>query len=255
MSTIIIVVAVIFILYILPNLTEKEDKRKKSSSKKSVTDYYSESNKKQIVKSTTNYYTENNKKEVDTTERIPTVAALIKAVNSIEDVKQFIKRQNEVDNNLSNYNTDREYDRNVKLCERYQDAFSALDRKILFYQYIPDIDLETDSSELINAYRIYSIQDYKLNKRKLKEGCWNEIYALDLSELDKVEDAGEPKPKYFKSLIEFRKIIESSSSVEEKYKDIFDLVTSDSLFYYEFFRNKSYNLETQCKKWAKGEVV
>ena len=167
--------------------------------------------------------------------KIPTVSELVKSVNTVEEFRDFEKKCDEICE-LSRRNLEDKY--YEKLYDRYENAFSKIDyklfRKIFYYEYVPRIDIETPLKKLNMAHTPFTIEEYKLKKRGTEQSEWEIITGSQLMGEMKIEEIIK-KPQYFDSLIEFRKIIESKLSLNEKNTAITELVKGNNSFASEFF--------------------
>lgn len=183
-------------------------------------------------------------------EKIPTVAELAKEVETIEDFKVFERKQEEVYNKFSEDFDNKYYER---LYGRYEDAYAKISEKIsekaFFYQYTPCIDLDTPLKNLSMAFAHFTPDDYKLKKKGTSIDDWQEITGSELMNGGKVEDALEKKPEYYQALIEFREVIESKLTLQEKHLKIIEIAKNNLSFRKEFFEGDESLLERHCLTW------
>lgn len=162
---------------------------------------------------------------------IPTLAALVKSVNTIEEFEAFEKKYDEI-STLHSQDFDNKY--NERLYRRYESAFAdisnKLSDKIFYYQYIPDIDLDSKLEEVLNAYKVFTPEEYKVKKKKTEEGDWNEITGNELMGGTKLENVVAKKPNYYDALVEFRQIVESKITASEKYTKLSHLISNNFNF-------------------------
>ena len=141
---------------------------------------------------------------------IPTVAELVRGVNTIEDFEKFDKKHEEIDRN---FGKDYSNKQNEKLYLLYENAADKIDKKlsdkIFYFQYLPEIDLETSNKDLLNAFEICTSEQYKV-KKKENSNSWEEIDGSELMQGKKIEEYLLKKTDYFDVLVQFRKIVESN---------------------------------------------
>jgi hypothetical protein len=209
------------------------------------------------IKNNTTSIKNTNKSSVSTTdlnrEKIPTVAELVKEIETIEDFETFERKQEEVYKIFSEDYDNKYYER---LYNRYEDAYSKISDKIsnkaFFYQYTPYIDLDTTLKDLSMAFAHFTPDEYKLKKKGTSIDDWQEITGNELMNGGKVEDAIEKKPEYFQALIEFREVIESKLTLQEKHENIIEIAKNNASFKKEFFEGDESSLEKQCLIWLMG---
>lgn len=183
-------------------------------------------------------------------EKIPTVTELIKEIETIDELNSFEKQLEKVFEKYSEDYDNKYYER---LHKRYEDAFyrisEKISNKVFYYQYIPDLDLDTLLKDLKLAYSYFIPEEYKSKKKGTSSENWLEITGNELIEGAKIEDVIEKKPKYFETLVNFRNIIESKKKLNEKLLAITEIAKNDSSFKNKFFNNNNYTIEIQCLIW------
>ncbi len=119
-----------------------------------------------------------------------------------------------------------------KADEKYQtlqDAFDIALNKILRWQFIPNIDLETPLALAKNAYKVFPASEYEHKKREIG-GSTDEWYEL------RGDEDPDEKDEEIKFVIKFRTIIENPElSDEEISKKINSLVSRNKSEASNFF--------------------
>lgn len=184
--------------------------------------------------------------QTNSSENVPTVAELVNSVKTLDDLRKFEKKEKEIE---AKYGEDFENKHCAKLYQRYSDAFSKLCNKILFYQYVPEINTDTPLATLADAYKLYSVDDYKQRKKGTKQDHWEEIGAGQIMG-QTLESALEPQPLYLTTLIKFRETVEGNLSSDEKLNVIRDLIEKDVEFKKRFFFVES-EAEKLIKRYSK----
>jgi hypothetical protein len=195
------------------------------------------------------YSTFNNTTKSKVTQALPTVAELVKAVNTIEDFEKFEKKQKEVD---ALFSQDYDNKQNEKLYRRYESAFATiankLSDKIFYYQYLPELDLETPNKDLLDAFEVCTVEQYKLRKSKHKD-CWEEITGNELMGGNKLENCIKIKPDYTGTLVQFRNIVESNLTLAQKHHELIDLINNNVSFKKKYFYDTRFSVENQALIW------
>ena len=181
---------------------------------------------------------------------IPTVAELVKKVNTVEDFDLFEKEQEEI---YKKYSEDFDNKYYEKLYNRYQAAFSKIDSKlsdnVFYYQFVPYIDLDTPLKELDLAYSYCEKSEFPNKKMGTNSSDWQEITGRDLIGSKSIEELLETKPDYFDSLVLFRKIVEGKDQIEIKIQKCIELLNQKSSFRQQFFKDSKPPLSLQCFMW------
>lgn len=183
-----------------------------------------------------------------TNKTLPTVKQLVDEVKTIEDYKKLKTDFNRVEKNYENSQTD-----NPQLDKKYEiynEAFWEAGNKILFRQFIPDLDLKMSKEKIENAYKIIPIAEYETIRGEIggTEYEWIEISANDY-----IEKNFEKKPMYFDSLPKFQLIInDNQKTYEEKIQIINEFGKSNKSFSNEYFYGL--NPSELGIEWIKGEM-
>lgn len=187
-----------------------------------------------------------------TGERNITVASLLKSVKSEKDIKKLEQQSEKYADKFQD--SDYENTKYEKLSEIYQDAFAKACDMVFYYQFVPELELNTPKSTLDFAYEVVKVEEYK-SKRKEIGGTdyeWEEITGDYLYD-DKLENVIEKKPFYFDSLVKFRQIVDSEDSFEAKKDAVNSLANSDKSFFDQFFNRESN--ESAGEQWTKEFLI
>ncbi|MBU8893098.1 MAG: hypothetical protein KOO66_09990 [Bacteroidales bacterium] len=183
-----------------------------------------------------------------TNEKNVTVESLVKSVKNEKDLKK-LERQSEkyMDKFQESDNDNTRYE---KLSEIYQDAFDKACDIIFYYQFTPELELNTPRSILDFAYEVVNAEDYEKIRKEIggTDYEWTEITG-DCVYDDKLENALEKRPFYYDSMVKFRQIVDRDSSFETKQEEINSLANSDKSFFDEFFDRESN--ESAGEQWTK----
>lgn len=181
-----------------------------------------------------------------------TVASLMKSVKSEKDIKRLEQQSEKYMDKFQE--SDYENTRYEKLSEIYQDAFGKACDMTFYYQFTPDLELNTPKSILEFAYEVVSAEDYKKVRKEIggTEYEWTEITGDSLYD-DKLEDSLEKRPFYFDTLVKYRQIVDSDKSFETKKEEINSLANSDKSFLDEFFDRESN--ESVGEQWTKELLI
>lgn len=176
----------------------------------------------------------------------PTVADLVRNVNTIEDFNEFERQQKQVYERFSEDFDNKYY---YKLYEIYESAYAkASDKicnKVFHYQFVPVLELETPLRHLNLAYILLSPEEYNKNKRGTDSYDWNEITGNELL-TGKLSDYIKERPTHIDSLIKYREIFESKLFFEEKVTAMTSLIKNDDDFRNRFF-DGVVNFDTQSR--------
>ncbi len=166
-----------------------------------------------------------------TTKKLPTVQQLVDEVKTIEDFKKLRTAFNRAEKSYENSQNDNpQIEKKYRI---YDDAFWRASDKILYRQFVPDLDLNMSKDKIENAYKIIPIAEYETVRNKIggTEYEWTEISANDF-----IEKEFEKKPMYFDSLSKFQVISnDNEKTYEEKIELINEFGKSNKPFVDEFF--------------------
>ena len=174
-----------------------------------------------------------------------------KSVETFEDLKSL---ENESKRYLKNFQDSYDDTKLESLADKYEKAFIKATDKTFFFQFIPNLDINTPMKVVAEAYEVFSASDYKDKAHNLSSNSsdWLEIRGTDLLN-DDLENSLEKKPIFLGSLRQFRQIIETpNTSTNEKVELINKLANLDIAFYNEFLRNE--RNESAGRQWMKLEM-
>ncbi|WP_276979888.1 hypothetical protein [Flavobacterium filum] len=170
---------------------------------------------------------------------MPTITELIAPIKNIGQVKAFEQEMEQIifDHSAS-----------IKLQNRAEQALYKLSDKTIYYQFVPELTLDTTLKELTYAYQYFDIDEVKKIKRMFPHSDMNEILGGQLMEKQTIEENLETKPNYFDTLVKYREIVESKLSFQATTSALLELVKSDDIFRKEFFDTTSSDkeLEWEC---------
>jgi hypothetical protein len=166
----------------------------------------------------------------------PTIAELVKSVNSIEELAEFEKKQQEI---FVKFSQDFDNNYNEKLYNRYENAFGKIAEKVFYYQYLPEVGLDTKLKNLLIAYKAFNAAEYRLKKKNTDQNDWQEITGDELMGGRKLEDIVQSKPEYFNGLLQFRTILEGELPRDEKLNLARQLIYDDLFFKEKFFLDEN----------------
>ena len=166
-----------------------------------------------------------------TTKTLPTAQKLVNDVKTIQDFKKLRTAYNRAEKSYENSQTDNpQIEKKYRI---YDEAFWKASDKILYRQFIPDLDLNMSKEKIENAYKIIPIAEYEAVRNEIggTEYEWTEISADDF-----IEKEFEKKPMYFDSLIKFQEISNNKDKTyEEKIELINEFGKTNKPFVDEFF--------------------
>lgn len=174
------------------------------------------------------------------------IADEIETISQYRALKRKLKRADEKRQNYQAYDS-----RSLKTEERYEDnyqilqeAFDAASKKVLRWQYIPNIELDTVLSAAESAYKIISIKEHDFEKIKkgYDEESWYPLQADD--EPDEADDQ-------FKFIIKFRRIVEDSGITDKERFQKMDRLASRNKSIAELFFDMQ-SAEKPSEQWQKN---
>lgn len=221
MTTFLIILAVVVVIIFVAGASKQSGSTSTKSSVDTGTNNYYSSKKTNSQTST----------PTNSSENVPTVAELVNDVKTLDDLRRFEKKEKEIE---AKYGEDLENKHYGKLYQRYTDAFSKLCDKILFYQYVPELSTDTPLATLLDAYKYYTVDDYKQRKKGTKPDHWQEVNAGQIMG-QTIESALVPKPHHLNTLMKFRETVESTFTSEDKSTAIRELISKDIEFKKMFF--------------------
>jgi len=153
---------------------------------------------------------------------------IAKKITNKKEFNKLESRLNIAEKKLINSSNDKAYDKAVTQHELLEEAYLIASSKILSWQFVPSLSLNSDKAILEIAYKEFSIDEYKNIRKKIG----GEDYEwISLTAEDELEDP----ESYLKSLQKFREIIESTIGQADKIKKINELVKNNKTFANEFF--------------------
>ncbi|MFA8298919.1 MAG: TM2 domain-containing protein [Hyphomicrobiales bacterium] len=177
-----------------------------------------------------------------------TLKSILAPINKPEDIKKLERESDRYSDKYADSNyKNAKY---KKLSKLYEEAFRQACDIVFYYQFVPDLDLDTPKHIMDFAFKTVEKSEYSIKRRKVggTDREWNEITGDDLYD-SKLSEVVEEPPFYYDSLLKFRQIVESDISFEEKKNSINDLAKSDRSFFDEFFERDT--KESAGEQWIK----
>ena len=172
---------------------------------------------------------------------LPSVYTLVSEIKTIQDYRKLKAKFDRAEESYSRSES-KSVEKRYRL---YEEAYWEASNKVIAYQYLPVIDLLTEKDKIETAYKVVTLQEYDSLRDKIggADVDWVEITCEDY-----IDKNYEPKPKYFKSLIEYQNIISSEDIGDiDKAKAIENLLKKDRVFFDEFFYG--YNRDKIIEEW------
>lgn len=159
------------------------------------------------------------------------IGTLAEKVTSPSELRALERRRQAAEDAVASAGDEAEYERAVARSELLEEASELAMGKVLRWQYLPQLDLDTPSSTIQMAFKVFDAQSMKELRRTVGggEGDWHGLdgYA-----------EREDEPEYLKGLLRYRAIVESSVGVEEKASKIQSLLREESALAREFFEEE-----------------
>lgn len=177
-----------------------------------------------------------------------TLKSILASVSKPQDIKKLEIESEKYDDKFAN--SDYENTKYEKLSQLYQEAFRQACDIVFYYQFVPNLDLNSPKQVIDFAYKTVEKSEYKLKRKEIggTEYEWNEITGDDLYD-SKLSEVIEEPPFYYNSLVKYRQIVDSDIPFEEKKNSINNLVESDKSFFDEFFERGI--KESAGEQWTK----
>jgi len=177
-----------------------------------------------------------------------TLKSILASVNKPQDIKKIERESEKYDDKFAN--SDYENTKYEKLSELYQEAFRQACDLVFYYQFVPELNLDSPKHVIEFAFKTVEKSEYKAKRKEIggTDYEWNEFTGDDLYD-SKLSEVIEEPPFYYNSLVKFKQIVDSDIPFEEKKNRINNLVESDKSFFDEFFERGI--KESAGEQWTK----
>jgi len=200
-----ILIVIVFILFLVGRASLKG--RKKRSSSRSAKSKRKHSNTKTIQEE---------------------AQEIVDKITTLRQAKSLENRILKAQEKTEIVESERQYDNVIRKLEILSHAETLLDDKVLAYQFVPTLDLDTPANVLKAAYKVFPLDKIDDAKLSLSQNS-NDWFGM--THYDEKE---EPE-SHLNALKKFRSIIEGDDSEDEKAKKVNSLVKRSKLFEEEFF--------------------
>jgi hypothetical protein len=172
---------------------------------------------------------------------LKSVSEIAASIVTAKDFVSLLKQVEKAEEKMYEADTDKKEETAKQKFELLNEALESASSKTYLWKFSPGISLETPSLELEHAEKAYTLEDYRNLKKSLPED-WEPLrgYDIDCSDTLKEFTSIDPVTKNeIKSLQQFRKIVETDQTQENKIKKIDSLFNKNETTLRSFFSEKS----------------
>lgn len=148
-------------------------------------------------------------------------------INTISQFRALTKKLEKAEDRIYELSSERAIENATRKCEILEDAVNLAESIIFQWQFTPSAGIHTPSEVLNQAYKVFSIEEYK----RIKSTLSNDDY--DWYGIDGWGEKVDPEPE-IKLLLKFRKIVEATEPKEEIVKKINSLVSNNKFILDEY---------------------